>query len=106
MLGDLSQPEITVTQHLGSCESPSLAPLPEQESDAYLEKGGGVRRHTVADVRSDVRLLSVAGRRNGGVEGGGGGGGEGGEEGVRVLSPRPFSSQPEMVEAPRGGVIC
>uniref|UniRef100_A0A8D3BT28 Proline-rich protein 5-like n=1 Tax=Scophthalmus maximus TaxID=52904 RepID=A0A8D3BT28_SCOMX len=60
---------ITVTQHHGSS---SLAPLVEQEGEAYLEKAGGVRRHTVANAHSDVRLLlSASGRMH--AEGGGGG---------------------------------
>lgn len=76
----------------------------EQEGEAYLEKAGSVRRHTVANVHSDVQLLSAAGRVHAGME-------DdrlyGGDEGcVRILSPRPFSSQPDMVESPRGGVIC
>ncbi|XP_034444158.1 proline-rich protein 5-like [Hippoglossus hippoglossus] len=108
LLGD--QPEITISQHHSSSDSSSLAPLVEQEGEAYLEKVGGVRRHTVANAHSDVRLLSASGRihagtgRNNGVGGGAGG--------VRFLvgggpmSPRPFSSQPDMVESPRGGVIC
>lgn len=46
-------PEITVTQHLTcSSDSGSLAPLVEQEGEAYLEKTGGVRRHTVATILS------------------------------------------------------
>lgn len=101
LLSNLSQPEITVTQHHTSSESSSLAPLVEQEGEAYLEKAGGVRRHTVANVQSDVQLL---GRRHSGMEDGGG---DRGDEGcVKILSPRPFSSQPDMVEPPRGGVIC
>lgn len=95
----MSQPEITVTQHHTSSESSSLAPLVEQEGEAYLEKAGGVRRHTVANVQSDVQLL---GRRHAGMEDGGG---DRGVEGC-VKIPRPFSSQPDMVEPPRGGVIC
>lgn len=102
LLGDESQPEITVTQHHSSSDSSSLAPLVEQEGEAYLEKSGGVRRHTVANVHSDVRLLSASGRMRAGTEEDGGVG----EEGVRFLSPRSFSSQPDMAESPRGGVIC
>lgn len=103
MLSNLSQPEITVTQHHYWSESSSLAPLVEQEGEAYLEKTGGVRRHTVAYVHSDVQLLSAAGRMHAGMEDDGV---DGGDEGcVKILSPRPFSSQPDM-ESPRGGVIC
>lgn len=47
-----SHPEITITQHLTSSDSACLAPLVEQEGEAYLEKSGGVRRHTVATVLS------------------------------------------------------
>ncbi|XP_054018116.1 proline-rich protein 5-like [Dryobates pubescens] len=38
----------------------ALSPLTEQEGEAYLEKCGGVRRHTVANAHSDIRLLAVA----------------------------------------------
>lgn len=83
----------------------------EQEGEAYLEKSGGVRRHTVANAHSDVRLLSVSGRMHAGTEkdDGLGGGDEGGVEflvGGGPMSPRTFSSQPDMVEPARGGVIC
>ncbi|XP_029697978.1 proline-rich protein 5-like isoform X1 [Takifugu rubripes] len=104
LLSNLSQPEITITQHHTSSESSSLAPLVEQEGEAYLEKSGGVRRHTVANVNSDVQLLSASRRIHAGMDEGSV---IGGDEGcVRILSPRPFSSQPDMVESPRGGVIC
>ncbi|XP_061631097.1 proline-rich protein 5-like isoform X7 [Phyllopteryx taeniolatus] len=49
----------------------SLAPLAEQEGEAYLEKAGGARRHTVADAHSDACLL--AGRMRRGTEARGGG---------------------------------
>ncbi|XP_058500371.1 proline-rich protein 5-like isoform X1 [Solea solea] len=104
-----NQPEITVTQHHGSCDSSSLAPLVEQEGEAYLEKVGGVRRHTVANAHSDVRLLSVSGRMHAGTDGDvevkGGEGGLVYLVGGRPVSPRPFSSQPDMVESPRGGAM-
>ncbi|XP_030621137.1 proline-rich protein 5-like [Chanos chanos] len=54
-----SQPEITVTQF---ATDSLLAPLVEQEGEAYLEKVGGVRRHTVANVHSDIQLLSTSNR--------------------------------------------
>uniref|UniRef100_A0A3Q1ID75 Uncharacterized protein n=1 Tax=Anabas testudineus TaxID=64144 RepID=A0A3Q1ID75_ANATE len=108
LLGD--QPEITITQHHSSSDSSSLAPLVEQEGEAYLEKVGGVRRHTVANAHSDVRLLSVSGRMHAGIEKDHGmREGENRVEflvGGRQMSPRTFSSQPDMVECPRGGVIC
>ena len=108
LLGD--QPEITVTQHHGSSDSSSLAPLVEQEGEAYLEKVGGVRRHTVANVHSDVRLLSASGRMHAGTEKDGAVRGREGDVvflvGGGPMSPRPFSSQPDMVESPRGEVFC
>lgn len=85
-------------------DSSSLAPLVEQEGEAYLEKTGGVRRHTVANVHSDVRLLSASGQLHAGREEDVGAGF--GQGRVTFLSPRPFSSQPDVAESPRGGVIC
>jgi len=125
-----------VTQHRASCsssslatpppssdssDSSSLAPLVEQEGEAYLEKSGVVRRHTVASGHSDHRLLSASGRMEGGGAGGaseeeGGGGGASEEEdgggGARFLvggepmGPRTFSRQLDMEESPRVGAIC
>ncbi|XP_037306756.2 proline-rich protein 5-like [Pungitius pungitius] len=99
--GDGVQPEINVTRHHASSDSSSLAPLVEQEGEAYLEKAGGVRRHTVASAHSDVRLLSASGRMHAGTKEGGGeflGGGQ-------PMGPRTFSGQLDMVESPREGVI-
>ncbi|KAA0724355.1 Proline-rich protein 5-like [Triplophysa tibetana] len=56
---DHGQPEIMVTQF--SHES-FLAPLIENEGEAYLENTRGIRRHTVANVHSDIQLLSVKNR--------------------------------------------
>lgn len=69
----------------------------EQEGEAYLEKAGGVRRHTVANAHSDIQLLSASGRMHAGTEGDSGVGGAGGGR----MSPRPFSSQPDFVESVR-----
>ncbi|KAG9335751.1 hypothetical protein JZ751_004180 [Albula glossodonta] len=100
------QPEILVTQHAG--DSCSLAPLVEQEGEAYLEKVGGVRRHTVANAHSDLQLLSVANMMHqgalgddcgGGGAGNGGGVGAGAGNGICVRS-RPFSSQPHILDPP------
>nr|XP_057932410.1 proline-rich protein 5-like isoform X1 [Doryrhamphus excisus]XP_057932411.1 proline-rich protein 5-like isoform X1 [Doryrhamphus excisus]XP_057932412.1 proline-rich protein 5-like isoform X1 [Doryrhamphus excisus] len=55
LLGDGLQPDVTQPS---MCECASLAPLVEQEGEAYLEKSGGMRRHTVANIHADVRLLS------------------------------------------------
>ncbi|XP_040266082.1 proline-rich protein 5-like [Bufo bufo] len=37
-----------------------LSPLTEQEGEAYLEKCGSVRRHTVANAHTDIQLLAMA----------------------------------------------
>ncbi|KAM9381163.1 proline-rich protein 5-like isoform 2-T2 [Phaethornis superciliosus] len=60
-----------VSPYLGLCEDHSfsgstcpsemaLSPLTEQEGEAYLEKCGSIRRHTVANAPSDLQLLAVA----------------------------------------------
>ncbi|KAJ8417007.1 hypothetical protein AAFF_G00282340 [Aldrovandia affinis] len=94
------QPEILVTQH--ATDYCSLAPLVEQEGEAYLEKAGGVRRHTVANAHSDLQLLSVASMMHLGGEDCGGGGARGGGG---VGGPRTFSSQPHMLESPVDMVV-
>ncbi|XP_058663259.1 proline-rich protein 5-like isoform X1 [Ammospiza nelsoni] len=38
----------------------ALTPLTEQEGEAYLEKCGSIRRHTVANAHSDLQLLAMA----------------------------------------------
>ncbi|XP_027559856.1 proline-rich protein 5-like isoform X2 [Neopelma chrysocephalum] len=38
----------------------ALSPLTEQEGEAYLEKCGSIRRHTVANAHSDIQLLAMA----------------------------------------------
>uniref|UniRef100_A0A8C6WEL2 Si:ch211-147k10.5 n=1 Tax=Neogobius melanostomus TaxID=47308 RepID=A0A8C6WEL2_9GOBI len=88
-----SHPEIMVTHHLTSSDSACLAPLVEQEGEAYLEKSGGVRRHTVATILSapfrpdPTRTSSWRGGTALGalfLKG-------------RILAPRPFSSQPDVM---------
>ncbi|XP_073514242.1 proline-rich protein 5-like isoform X1 [Phyllobates terribilis] len=37
-----------------------LSPLTEQEGEAYLEKCGSIRRHTVANAHTDIQLLAMA----------------------------------------------
>uniref|UniRef100_A0A8C6S7M7 Si:ch211-147k10.5 n=1 Tax=Neogobius melanostomus TaxID=47308 RepID=A0A8C6S7M7_9GOBI len=74
-------------------DSACLAPLVEQEGEAYLEKSGGVRRHTVATILSapfrpdPTRTSSWRGGTALGalfLKG-------------RILAPRPFSSQPDVM---------
>lgn len=38
----------------------SLSPLTEQEGEAYLERCGSIRRHTVANGHTDLQLLAMA----------------------------------------------
>ncbi|XP_018621092.1 proline-rich protein 5-like [Scleropages formosus] len=90
--GHLGQPEILITQH--ATDSSSLAPLVEQEGEAYLEKAGGVRRHTVANAHSDLRLLSVASMMCPGMEEDGGG------STVSPRVPKHFFSEPHILESP------
>ena len=61
-------------------DSSSLPPLLEQEGEAYLERAGGQRRHTVANAHSDLQLFNAssrmhAGTRDWGEPGPAGGGG-------------------------------
>ncbi|NWV50864.1 PRR5L protein, partial [Daphoenositta chrysoptera] len=42
------------------CHPKALTPLTEQEGEAYLEKCGSIRRHTVANAHSDIQLLAMA----------------------------------------------
>ncbi|KAJ0029032.1 hypothetical protein NQD34_004029 [Periophthalmus magnuspinnatus] len=93
-----SHPEITVTQHLTSSDSTSLAPLVEQEGEAYLEKSGGIRRHTVATIlsapfRTEPNRTESNPNRTYSCKG---------ALGTlllkgRILGPRPFSSQPDVM---------
>ncbi|CAM4734774.1 unnamed protein product [Leuciscus chuanchicus] len=55
----LAQPEIMVSHF---AHESFLAPLIEHEGEAYLERTVGVRRHTVANVHSDIQLLSMKNR--------------------------------------------
>ncbi|KAG2462820.1 PRR5L protein, partial [Polypterus senegalus] len=50
-------PEIVITSH---AQDSSLAPLVEQEGEVYLEKVGGVRRHTIANAHPDLQFITVA----------------------------------------------
>uniref|UniRef100_A0A3Q0SGC2 Proline rich 5 like n=1 Tax=Amphilophus citrinellus TaxID=61819 RepID=A0A3Q0SGC2_AMPCI len=103
LLGDQSQPEITITQHHSFLDSSSLSPLVEQEGEAYLEKVGGVRRHTVANAHSDVHLLSISNKMHAGMEKDSRGEEEQGVIGFLVpMSRRHFSNQVGMAESPNG----
>ncbi|XP_066526108.1 proline-rich protein 5-like [Hoplias malabaricus] len=87
------QPEITVTHYSPEC---LLAPLVEQEGEAYLERTGGVRRHTVANVHSDIQLLSITNRMTS-VDADGGRCNQGNKS-SRCGSPRPFTSESVILD--------
>ncbi|XP_046715792.1 proline-rich protein 5-like isoform X2 [Silurus meridionalis] len=76
------QPEITITHFAAE----SLTPLVEQEGEAYLERTGGIRRHTVANVQSDIQFLSLTNRTDGGDNGQV-------SKAKTTASPRPFPNQ-------------
>ncbi|XP_030055321.1 proline-rich protein 5-like [Microcaecilia unicolor] len=82
-----------------------LTPLTEQEGEAYLEKCGSVRRHTVANVHSDIQLLAMATMMHPGLV-------EEHESGEQCLLLQPSigqrqcASEPNIVESPGGlGVV-
>ncbi|GCC20834.1 hypothetical protein chiPu_0019402 [Chiloscyllium punctatum] len=72
-----------------------LTPLIEQEGEAYLEKCGNVRRHTVANAPSELQLLAMTSMLNPGmVE-------EPDTEEECILMPtghRHYSSEPNIPE--------
>ncbi|NXV22690.1 PRR5L protein, partial [Cepphus grylle] len=54
---------LNYSSHVTTSRQPSemaLTPLTEQEGEAYLEKCGSIRRHTVANAHSDIQLLAMA----------------------------------------------
>lgn len=78
-----------------------LTPLTEQEGEAYLEKCGSVRRHTVANAHSDIQLLAMATMMHSGL------GEESGSEDKHLLLPPAFppphrqcSSEPSILDSP------
>uniref|UniRef100_A0A3P8X2S1 Proline rich 5 like n=1 Tax=Cynoglossus semilaevis TaxID=244447 RepID=A0A3P8X2S1_CYNSE len=92
-----AQPEIRVTHHLCSSDSSSLSPVVEQEGEAYLEKVGGVRRHTVANAHTDVRLLSLSSRMNAEMDKG---------QAPPPTQHRPTEDQPAAGSEPDGFSPC
>ncbi|XP_010610855.1 proline-rich protein 5-like isoform X1 [Fukomys damarensis] len=79
----------------------ALTPLTEQEGEAYLEKCGSVRRHTVANAHSDIQLLAMATMMHAGL------GEEAGSEDKCLLLPPRFSpphrqcsSEPNITDSP------
>ncbi|XP_030906337.1 proline-rich protein 5-like isoform X2 [Melopsittacus undulatus] len=58
------------SSHLVTSRQPgemALTPLTEQEGEAYLEKCGSIRRHTVANAHSDIQLLAMASMMHTGI---------------------------------------
>ncbi|XP_042647174.1 proline-rich protein 5-like isoform X2 [Tyto alba] len=53
---------LNYSSHVVTSRQPSemaLTPVTEQEGEAYLEKCGSIRRHTVANAHSDIQLLAM-----------------------------------------------
>ncbi|XP_060770719.1 proline-rich protein 5-like isoform X3 [Neoarius graeffei] len=84
------QPEITITHF--AAES-LLTPLVEQEGEAYLERTGGIRRHTVANVHSDIQFLSMTDRTDGSDN-------DQVTKAKKTASPRPFPHQLVILDTP------
>ncbi|XP_025734974.1 proline-rich protein 5-like isoform X2 [Callorhinus ursinus] len=102
------RPKVAVLSY--ACPTPALSrplnetaltPLAEQEGEAYLEKCGGVRRHTVANAHSDIQLLAMATMMHSGL-----GEEPGGEDKGLLLPPsfspphRQCSSEPNITDSP------
>ncbi|KAG8438318.1 hypothetical protein GDO86_008846 [Hymenochirus boettgeri] len=77
----------------------SLYPLMEQEGEAYLEKCGSIRRHTVANAHTDIQLLTMTSMIHSGRS-------EETELDEQHLSLQPsfnqrqFSSEPNIADSP------
>lgn len=93
-----ASPMTTVSRPLNEM---ALTPLTEQEGEAYLEKCGSVRRHTVANAHSDIQLLAMATMMHSGL-----GEEPGGEDKCLLLPPsfspphRQCSSEPSITDGP------
>ncbi|XP_015414498.1 PREDICTED: proline-rich protein 5-like [Myotis davidii] len=102
------RPKVTVLNYASPMATGSrplnemaLTPLTEQEGEAYLEKCGSVRRHTVANAHSDIQLLAMATMMHSGR------GEEPGPEDQCLLLPPRFSpphrqcsSEPSITDGP------
>uniref|UniRef100_A0A803Y486 Proline rich 5 like n=1 Tax=Meleagris gallopavo TaxID=9103 RepID=A0A803Y486_MELGA len=98
---------LSYSSHLVGCRQPSemaLTPLTEQEGEAYLEKCGSIRRHTVANAHSDIQLLAMASMMHTGMVI------EESDSNDKCLllqpsfSHRQCSSEPSIADGPEGGV--
>ncbi|XP_060032571.1 proline-rich protein 5-like [Erinaceus europaeus] len=100
------RPKVTLLSYGSSVASAALnemalTPLTEQEGEAYLEKCGSVRRHTVANAHSDIQLLAMATMMHSGL------GEEPSDEDKCLLLPPSFSpphrqctSEPNITDSP------
>ncbi|NXC69035.1 PRR5L protein, partial [Anhinga anhinga] len=96
---------LNYSSHVATSRQPSemaLTPLTEQEGEAYLEKCGSIRRHTVANAHSDIQLLAMASMMHTGmvIEE------SDGTDKCRLLQPsfshRQCSSEPSIADGPEG----
>ncbi|XP_010137190.1 PREDICTED: proline-rich protein 5-like [Buceros rhinoceros silvestris] len=84
----------------------ALTPLTEQEGEAYLEKCGSIRRHTVANAHSDIQLLAMASMMHTGMVI------EEADSTDKCLllqpsfSHRQCSSEPSIADGPEGGMAA
>ncbi|XP_044537790.1 proline-rich protein 5-like [Gracilinanus agilis] len=101
-----SRPKVTVLNYSQAAVTArplhemALTPLTEQEGEAYLEKCGSIRRHTVANAHSDIQLLAMATMMHSGM----GEEPDGGDK-CLLLPPsfpphRQCSSEPNIVDSP------
>ncbi|XP_013845579.1 proline-rich protein 5-like isoform X5 [Sus scrofa] len=99
------RPKVTLLNYAAPVSRPlnemALTPLTEQEGEAYLEKCGSIRRHTVANAHSDIQLLAMATMMHSGL------GEEAGSEDKCLLLPPSFppphrqcSSEPNITDSP------
>nr|XP_014343643.1 PREDICTED: proline-rich protein 5-like isoform X2 [Latimeria chalumnae] len=88
-------PQILISKH---DKDTGLTPLLEQEGEAYLEKCGNLRRHTVANAHSDLQLLAMATMMHSGMAEE-----QESEEKCLLLQPtlshRHFASEPNIAES-------
>uniref|UniRef100_A0A8C9F4E5 Proline rich 5 like n=1 Tax=Pavo cristatus TaxID=9049 RepID=A0A8C9F4E5_PAVCR len=98
---------LSYSSHLATSRQPSemaLTPLTEQEGEAYLEKCGSIRRHTVANAHSDIQLLAMASMMHTGMVI------EESDSNDKCLllqpsfSHRQCSSEPSIADGPEGGM--
>ncbi|KAM4898615.1 PRR5L protein, partial [Sylvia borin] len=87
------------------CRPKALTPLTEQEGEAYLEKCGSIRRHTVANAHSDIQLLAMASMMHTGMVAEE----PDSPEACLLLQPSCFShrqcsSEPSIADGPEGAV--